>query len=80
MLQLLHKEPAKAEYVLDAAVASVNPIYRPSLVDVAARGPWMHDGRARSLRDAVLLGEGHGAARHLDAERLSDLLRYLESL
>jgi cytochrome c peroxidase len=52
----------------------------PSLVDVAARGPWMHDGRARSLRDAVMLGEGHGAARHLDAERLSDLLRYLESL
>jgi mono/diheme cytochrome c family protein len=52
----------------------------PSLIDVAARGPWMHDGRARSLRDAVLLGEGHGAARHLDAERLSDLLRYLESL
>ena len=40
----------------------------------------LHDGRARTLRDAVLLGEGHGAARHLDAERLADLLRYLESL
>lgn len=52
----------------------------PSLVDVAARGPWMHDGRARTLRDAVLAGERHGAARHLDADRLSDLLRYLESL
>jgi hypothetical protein len=35
----------------------------PSLVDVAARGPWMHDGRAHTLRQAVLLGEGHGLLR-----------------
>lgn len=52
----------------------------PSLVDVAARGPWLHDGRARTLREAVLAGEGHGDARRLDAARLADLLAYLETL
>lgn len=37
ILQLLVKYPARAEYILDIAVASVNPIYRPSLVDVAVK-------------------------------------------
>lgn len=52
----------------------------PSLVDVAARGPWLHDGRARTLREAVLNSERHGGARSLEPARLASLLRYLESL
>lgn len=30
-------EPARAEYILDICVASVNPIFRPALVDVAVK-------------------------------------------
>jgi cytochrome c peroxidase/DNA-binding beta-propeller fold protein YncE len=52
----------------------------PSLVDVAARGPWLHDGRAATLSAAVLAGGAHGGARHLDAERLAALLAYVETL
>lgn len=52
----------------------------PSLVDVAARGPWLHDGRARTLRDAFMSSAQHGGARGLDEARVESLMVYLRSL
>lgn len=52
----------------------------PSLIDVASRGPWLHDGRARTLREAVMAGAAHGGARRLDEVKTADLLAFLETL
>jgi cytochrome c peroxidase len=55
----------------------------PSLLGVAARPPFMHDGCARTLRDRFGScggGDAHGKTSHLTAAQLDDLTAYLESL
>ena len=65
------------------AVPSADPDARldvvdtPSLIAVRARPPYLHDGRAPTLADAV---RAHDATPALDAAALADLVRYLETL
>lgn len=55
----------------------------PSLRSVAASAPYLHDGRATSLR-AVLVDENrenrHGNVQSLSADELTQLIYFLESL
>jgi cytochrome c peroxidase len=54
----------------------------PSLLGVNDRGPYLHDGRARTLRD--LLQKHHGSemlgGRKLTSQETSDLIEFLKSL
>jgi hypothetical protein len=56
----------------------------PSLVGVAARAPFMHDGCAPTLLDRFNPGCGgddaHGVTSHLKYTDLTDLVSYLETL
>ena len=57
----------------------------PSLVGVAHRAPFMHDGCAQSLEErftnkACGGGDAHGVTSHLSTVEISDLIAYLESL
>jgi mono/diheme cytochrome c family protein len=56
----------------------------PSLLGVADRAPFMHDGCASTLRDRFDTtcggGEQHGKTAHLSPAELDDLVAYLESL
>lgn len=56
----------------------------PALVGVSARGPWMHDGCAKTLKqrftDTTCGGTLHGNPAALSPWELTDLLAYLESL
>lgn len=55
----------------------------PSLRGLAARAPYLHDGRAHTLRarfDAMGGGDKHGATSALSAAQLDDLTAYLQSL
>ena len=55
----------------------------PSLLGVGARAPYMHDGCAATLLDRFTTcggGDAHGMTSQLDAQKLSDLVAYLESL
>lgn len=55
----------------------------PSLVGVAARAPFLHDGCAPTLRDRFSAcggGDRHGKTSHLSSVELDDLVTYLETL
>jgi YVTN family beta-propeller protein len=54
----------------------------PSLIGVAARAPFMHDGCAATLKDrfGACGGSDHGSTASLTAEQVSDLVAYMESL
>ncbi|MBX3220280.1 MAG: c-type cytochrome [Labilithrix sp.] len=55
----------------------------PSLLGLALRAPYLHDGRAATLLDrfsAVGGGEEHGHTSDLTTAQLNDLVTYLESL
>ncbi|MBC8132803.1 MAG: c-type cytochrome [Deltaproteobacteria bacterium] len=56
----------------------------PSLVGIASRAPYMHDGCAKSLSDrfapACGGGDKHGRTSNLSPAELADLLSYLETL
>ena len=55
----------------------------PSLVNVAARAPFLHDGCAATLRDrfgACGGGDRHGHTSQLSPDQLGDLVSYLETL
>jgi hypothetical protein len=55
----------------------------PSLLDIAYRAPFMHDGCAATLRqrfDPICGGEKHGETAALSEAELADLIAYLESL
>ncbi|HJL44445.1 MAG TPA: c-type cytochrome, partial [Polyangiaceae bacterium LLY-WYZ-15_(1-7)] len=58
-------------------------VHTPSLAGVRARPPFLHDGRAPTLR-AVLTdanpADAHARTSDLDAAALADLLAYLETL
>ena len=51
----------------------------PSLRGISQRQAWLHDGRARSLRD-VFEGAGHQGLNELPREDLDLLIHYLRSL
>lgn len=55
----------------------------PSLVGVAARAPFIHDGCAPTLRDRFTAcggGDRHGKTSQLSESELDDLVSYLETL
>jgi mono/diheme cytochrome c family protein len=56
----------------------------PTLLGVAARAPFMHDGCAATLRDrfdsACGGGDKHGVTSHLTQAQIDDLIAYLETL
>src|SRR5207245_2297900 len=55
----------------------------PSLVGVGHRGPWLHDGCAKTLQerfDPACGGSNHGQTAKLGAPQIDDLVAYLESL
>lgn len=55
----------------------------PSLLGIAQRAPFMHDGCAKTLRDRFEScggGDAHGTTSPLAASQISDLVAYLESL
>ena len=60
------------------------PLQVPSLLDVADRAPFMHDGCAKTLMDrftnASCGGASHGNTASLGPDDLSSLTTYLESL
>lgn len=66
----------------DDAAASLERAFTPTLQAVRARPPYLHDGRAATLRDALTTADPdsrHGAA-DLSAPDLDDLVAYLETL
>jgi mono/diheme cytochrome c family protein len=56
----------------------------PSLAGVGMRGPWMHDGCARTLAQrfdaACGGGDRHGHTSQLTTGQIADLVAYLQSL
>ncbi len=59
----------------------------PTLVGIAARAPFMHDGCAPTLRDRFAPGndqctggDKHGVTSQLSSEDIDDLVNYLETL
>lgn len=68
---------------LAATLTTKEQLDVPSLLSVSTSAPYLHDGRAPSLR-AVLTEQNsdnlHGHTRDLTAAELTDLLRFLESL
>lgn len=56
----------------------------PSLVGVAYRAPFLHDGRAKTLRErfdpAKGGGDKHGRTSHLTPAQVNDLIAYLGSI
>jgi mono/diheme cytochrome c family protein len=56
----------------------------PSLVGIAYRAPFLHDGRAKTLRERFDPSKGggdkHGRTSHLTAPQIDDLIAYLSSI
>lgn len=65
-------------------VGTGEPLQVPSLVGIAYRAPFIHDGCAQTLRDRFDPecggGDKHGRTSQLDEAELDDLVAYLESL
>ena len=59
------------------------PMDTPTLVEVWRTAPYLHDGRAATLRDVLTIenrDDRHGATSHLSGEELRDLVAFLLSL
>jgi mono/diheme cytochrome c family protein len=57
----------------------------PSLINIAARAPFIHTGCAATLRDRFTNpscggGDSHGVVSHLSSQQIDDLIAYLETL
>jgi YVTN family beta-propeller protein len=55
----------------------------PTLLGVYRSGPYLHDGRAKTLRDVLTVhnkGDRHGKTSHLSAKELDDLVAFLKAL
>jgi DNA-binding beta-propeller fold protein YncE/mono/diheme cytochrome c family protein len=69
---------------LSVDVGTGGPFQVPSLVGIGTRGPFMHDGCAKTLHDRFSApcggGESHGATSHLTAGQIDDLVAYLNTL
>lgn len=62
---------------------STNRFDTPSLVEIWRSGPYLHDGRAASLRDVFTQcnpDDRHGNTKHLAPEQLDDLVEFVLSL
>ncbi|MCZ7682116.1 MAG: hypothetical protein M5U28_26310 [Sandaracinaceae bacterium] len=77
---------ASAHDVLAASsdpLAALAEVDTPSLRGVRARPPYLHDGRAPTLRSVLVdhnAGDRHGRTSHLTGAELDALLVYLETL
>ncbi|MEM9074984.1 MAG: c-type cytochrome, partial [Myxococcota bacterium] len=75
-----------AHRVLEASSdpdARLESVGTPPLLGVRARAPYLHDGRAATLRDVVTIHnerDQHGRTSALDETALRDLMAYLETL
>jgi cytochrome c553 len=61
----------------------LDQVVTPSLLGVRGRGPWLHDGRADTLRSVLTdhnPDDAHGITGDLDPDDLDRLLLYLETL
>lgn len=69
-----------------ADVGTGKPFQVPTLMGVADRAPYMHNGCAPTLRDSVTGdavcsgGDKHGVTSHLTPDQLDDVVAYLETL
>jgi cytochrome c peroxidase len=57
--------------------------YTPTLVEVWRTAPYLHDGSAATMRDALTTGnrgDQHGKTSHLKPEQIDDLVEYVLSL
>lgn len=65
-------------------VGTGEPFKVPSLLGIAHRAPYMHDGCAATLHDRFRPdcggGDRHGVTSHLTPAEIDDLVAYLESL
>jgi cytochrome c peroxidase len=64
-------------------VGTGGPFQVPSLVGVAWRAPFLHNGCAKSMKDrfdGTCGGDKHGDVAGLDAKQIADLSAYVESL
>jgi YVTN family beta-propeller protein len=54
----------------------------PTLIGVYRTGPYLHDGRAKTLHDVLTMnpGDKHGTTSHLSAAERDDLVAFLKSL
>jgi cytochrome c peroxidase len=52
----------------------------PSLRNVALTAPYMHDGRARTLTDAVEIMTEHQLGRYMKSEEIENIVAFLKSL
>lgn len=56
----------------------------PSLTGIASRGPFMHDGCAKTMRDRFNPecggGDAHGVTSHLSEGEISDMIAFLDTL
>jgi|GEM_PF-1650426 len=65
------------------ADATISAVQVPPLVGVHTRPPYLHDGRAASLRDVLVthnVADRHGHTSMLGDDELAALVAYLESL
>jgi len=65
------------------APADLAEAITPSLVGIRGRDPYLHDGRARSLRDVLTTyntNDTMGVTSRLSADDVDDLVLYLETL
>lgn len=76
----LRHEVLEASLDPDGALASVDT---PTLLGVRSRAPYLHDGRAESLRAVVMEhnpGDRHGITSSLSPDEIDSLIAYLETL
>jgi|TARA_B100000959_G_scaffold41906_1_gene42094 YVTN family beta-propeller protein len=55
----------------------------PTLIEIWRNGPYLHDGRATSIRDVVTTfnaDDEHGVTTDLTPEEITDLIEFVESL
>ncbi|GAB2190329.1 di-heme oxidoredictase family protein [Sessilibacter sp. MAH2] len=76
---------ALEEPLLQVDRASTRHFVTSALWGVASTGPWLHDGRATTLTDAILLHGGEAQAASaafeaLDAEEQAEVIEFLKSL
>ena len=67
----------------DAREKMGNAYDTPTLLGVYRCGPYIHDGRAKTLRDVVSIcnkDNKHGVTSHLKESEIDDLVEFLKSL
>ena len=55
----------------------------PTLIEIWRNAPYLHDGRATSIRDVVTTfnaDDEHGVTTDLTPEEITDLIEFVESL